>query len=360
MKIIQKHILKEFLRLLAITVIAMLALFLVVEVVEKADDLLEKGMPLSTGVTYFLYKIPSLFSLTVPVSVLLAVLISLGLLNKNSEITAIKAGGVSLMKMVSPLIVCGLFISLIVIGLNEVVIPHTERATAAMEAKWLSGSGKMHVGRAGTWLRTKRHIFNIRKISKDRQTLEGVSVYRLGKGFKLKEQMTAKSAVWKDGRWSANSPYVWTFSDKGVRVKNKKDNGDNLLKNLAPPDSLLGAERGYEAMSFTELGEYIKDLRRDGYDTTVQLVELYTKFTFPLVNLIMVLVGIPFALKSGRKGGIASGVAISFIIAIGFWVVFGLSKSLGQTGVVPPIFAAVFPDMLFLAIGVVMFGYVKQ
>jgi lipopolysaccharide export system permease protein len=113
-KVLKKHILKEFISALWITTLAFVTLFLMVDIVEKVDDLIEHNVPLWTGFNYFLYKIPFIFCQVSPVAVLLAVLISLGILNKYGEITSIKAGGISLLSVLSPLLVSGFLISALV------------------------------------------------------------------------------------------------------------------------------------------------------------------------------------------------------------------------------------------------------
>jgi lipopolysaccharide export system permease protein len=127
MKVLKKHILKEFLGVLRITTLAFITLFLLMDIVEKVDDLIEHNVPLWTGLNYFLFKLPFMFCQVAPVSVLLAVLISLGTLNKNGEITAVKAGGISLMNALSALFVSGILISALVIVIKESVTPATNK-----------------------------------------------------------------------------------------------------------------------------------------------------------------------------------------------------------------------------------------
>ena len=87
---------------------------------------------------------------------------------------------------------------------------------------------------------------------------------------------------------------------------------------------------------------------------------MYSKISFPLVNFLMILIAVPFAMKEGRRNSIADGVAMSIAIGFSFWVIFEVSRSLGHSGTIPPIVAAAFPDVLFLAIGVYLFGSIRQ
>jgi lipopolysaccharide export system permease protein len=356
-RILKKHILKEFIGALCITTLAFVTLFLLVDIVERVDDLIEHNVPLWTGVYYFLYKVPFIFCQVSPVAVLLAVLISLGTLNKYGEITSIKAGGISLMSALSPLFVSGILISAFVIIINESLTPVTNKLVDSIERRWVKGMEKISFGREGLWLRSGGGIYNIREIDLEKNMLNGVTLYKLY-DFLLEGRTHARMVEWEDGSWVAKEATGLTFRDGSVVDKTRKR--DIVFQGLEGPEDLVIFEKSYEDMSFMELKHYIRGLEKDGYKTYKYRVELYDKFTFPLVNFIMVLVGIPFALRTGRHGGIALGVGLSVVIGFSYWIIFGLAKSLGQIGILPPIVAATFPDVLFVAIGALMFGYVRQ
>jgi lipopolysaccharide export system permease protein len=356
-KVLKKHILKEFISVLWITTLAFVTLFVLVDIVEKVDDLIEHNVPLWTGFNYFFYKIPFIFCQVSPVAVLLAVLISLGILNKYGEITSIKAGGISLMSVLSPLIVSGILISALVITVNESVTPVTNKLVDAIERKWFEGIEKISFGREGLWLKSSEGIYNIREIDLEKNILRGVTLYKLD-DFSLEGRTHARKVEWEDGRWVAEEATGLTFIEGSVIDVYRE--GDTAFQSLKGPEDLVIFEKSYEDMSFTELKHYIQGLEKEGYSADRYRVELYSKFTFPLVNFIMVLVGIPFALRTGRHGGIAVGVGLSVVIGFSYWIIFGVTKSLGQSGILPPLVAAAFPDILFVAIGVLMFGYVRQ
>jgi lipopolysaccharide export system permease protein len=356
-KVLKKHILKEFISVLWITMLAFVTLFLMVDIVEKVDDLIEHNVPLWTGFNYFLYKIPFIFCQVSPVAVLLAVLISLGILNKYGEITSIKAGGISLLSVLSPLLVSGFLISALVTTINESVTPVTNKLVDAIERKWFKGIEKISFGREGLWLKSNKGIYNIREIDLEKNILRGVTFYKLD-GFRLEGRVHARKVEWEDGRWVAKESTGLTFLEGSVVDVYRKE--ETVFKGLEGPEDLIIFEKSYEDMSFKELKHYIRGLEKENYNTDRYRVELYGKFSFPLVNFIMVLVGIPFALRTGRRGGIAVSVGLSIVIAFSYWIIFGVAKSLGQSGILPPLVAATFPDVLFFAIGALMFGYVRQ
>ena len=164
MKILQRYITLEFLKILMLTSISLLMLLFIVEVVEKVDDLMEHGVPFTTGLYYFLYKLPGIFTQISPMAVLLATLLSINILNRHNEITAIKAGGIGIARFIAPLLICGVIISGFIIMLNASIIPHTERMIRSIETRYLSSDGT-HFGKSGLWLKTGDAIVNIRSVN---------------------------------------------------------------------------------------------------------------------------------------------------------------------------------------------------
>lgn len=357
MKILERYILAEFAKLLLIAVLSFMVLFITIDLFENMDNLIKFNVPLHQCVLFFVYKIPFIIVQISPVAVLISVLLSLGLFSKHGEITAMKAGGVRLLRVLTPLLLSGVLISLAVILINESVTPSALKKVDSFRQQWLGIQGGTF-GKEGMWVRTSNGIFNIRQVDLKKKELYGVTLYEIEKPFKLKGRVQAKLVVWKDGKWVTNEATVWDFSGKGEASKHEAAGLE--IKGLMEPEDLADVENLQKNMGFLELRRYIQGLEADGYEASKYKIDLYGKITFPLVNFIMVLVGIPFALKTGRHGGIAVGVGLSVVIAFSYWVVFAVTRSLGQAGMIPPVLSAAFPDILFFAVGTLMYGYVRQ
>ena len=358
MRILDRLIVSDFLRVFVLTILSFISLFLIVDLFEKVDDFLEHGVPLSVMAVFFILKVPFIFSQVSPVAVLLSVLLTLGMLARNSEITAMKAGGISILRIVSPLLAVGLLITVVVVMVNESVTPVAMKKVETIEKRWLGGMDTGIFGSEGFWLRNRAGIYNIREIDINNNVLRGISFFEIKRPFSLKSRTHAREARWQDNGWVAERARRWALKKDGL-LKESRVRGF-VFPELKAPEGLLTMERSYERMSLFELNEYINELEREGYGTDKYRVELLSRLTFPGVNFIMVLLGIPFALKTGRQGGVAAGIALSVAIGFSFWIVFALCRSLGQNGILPPIVAASFPDILFLAIGAYMFGQVRQ
>jgi len=355
--ILSRYITTEFLKLLALTISAFVLIFVMIDLSDNVDNLLVNNVPLLPSAVFCLYKIPFMVSQISPVSVLVAVMISLGILDKHEEITAIKAGGVRLLRVLAPLLAIGLIISVGVILMDEYVTPRALRKVDSFKKQWF-GMQERSIGAEGMWLRTSSGIINIKRMDLEHNRIQGVTAYHIEKPFKMTERVSARALRWKDGQWSTDDASLRDFGE-GVDAGTRRT-GSYTLEGLAAPEDLVNIENIHKNMGFMELREYIKGLEKDGYETTRYRIDLYGKIACPFVNFVMVLVGIPFALKTGRYSGVASGLGLSVAIAFCYWVVFAVTRSLGQGGVVPPIVASAFPDIIFLAIGALMIGYVRE
>lgn len=359
MKTLERYILTEFLSLLAISIASFIVLFVMVDVFENMDTLVRNSVPIVPSIKFFLYKIPFIISQVSPISVLLAVLLSLGILSGKGELTAVKAGGIRLLRAFIPLFAAGAVISLAMMLINESIAPVAMRKAEGIKMAWLSPGEISSFGKEGLWTRTRDSIFNIREFDLKESVLNGVTAYVIEKpSFRIKRRIHSRRAVWKDNSWVAEKASVWDFpAAGGVERSTVEGLG---LEGLWDPEALAGVEDIRKVMGFSELRGYVKNLESEGYEASAYKTDLYGRLTFPFINLIMVFVGIPFALKTGRHGGIAAGVALSVVIGFSYWVVFAAAKSLGGAGVVPPLLAASFPDALFLAAGALMLGYVRE
>lgn len=357
MKTLERYILAEFVKIFLIAVISFIMLFVMVDVFENMDNILKYNVPIRMSVLFFIYKIPFIVSQITPVAVLVSALLSLGMLSRHGEITAIKAGGIYLLRVVAPLLIAGLVISIAVIAMNESVTSNALKKVDAFRKQWF-GYQNGTFSREGMWVKTPRGIINIKQFEPRKNRINGITLHVVEKPFSVRGRVTARLAEWKGGRWVAAEASAWSFSKDGSAVKTEAK--DYAFDDLLRPEDLMNFENLQKDMNFLELRHYVRELELEGYDASRYEIDMYGKITFPLVNFLMVLVGIPFALKTGRNSGIAMGVGLSVVIAFGYWVIFAVMRSLGQNGMLPPIVAAAFPDILFLAVGTLMFGYVRE
>lgn len=361
MKRLPRYILSEFCKLLAVAMASFIIVFIMVDVFENMDNIVKNGVPVLPSILFFIYRVPFIVSQVSPIAVLVSVLLTLGMLARHGEITAIKAGGIRLLRVLYPLFAAGAVISIATILINESVTPAAMKRAEAFRATWFSGAHKGTFGKEGVWMRTSEGIMNIRRMDLRNNVVHGFTAYLMEKPFNIKGRIQARTLNYTEGGWIARDAAVWEFpKDEGAGLVNKSTKDLLRITLLDEPAKLTNVADFQRNMSMGELGQYIRSLEADGYEAHKYRTDLYSRLSFPLVNFIMIFVGIPFALKTGRHGGIAAGVGLSIVIAFGYWIVFAVTQSLGYSGVIPPIVAAAFPDILFLAVGTLMIGYVRQ
>lgn len=362
MKTLNRHILIEFLKILLIAFVAFIALFLVIEVFNDMPMLIKLKVKGPQALVFFAYKIPFIFGQIAPVAALVATLVSLGILAKHGEITALKAGGVRLLRSLAPLMLSGAVLSVCVFIINETITPPAMARIDEMKRGWSGAQGSAKFGKTGLWVRTSTGFMNAKQADfKDKTkeyALDGVTIFVVDKQYNVTARINARSVQWGNNAWIAQKAEKWIFPPG--RPAQRSSIKNMLITEIDPPESLAGAATMQKNLGFFDLYNYIKSIEEEGYSAVKYRVELFGKLTFPFATFIMVIIGIPFAMKTGRHGGIASGVGISVVIAFFYWILFAVTRSLGLGGLIPPAFAAAFPNIIFLAFGALMYAGVNE
>ncbi|HAG49745.1 MAG: LPS export ABC transporter permease LptG [Deltaproteobacteria bacterium GWC2_42_51] len=357
MRILTRYIIKEFLKIFILTITAFISLYLIIDVFEQMDTLIEYRVQLKDGLYFFLYKIPFIFYQLSPIAVLMATLITIGILSRYSEVIAALASGISVLMFSLPFFIFAIFISVVNFTLSESVVPYTTQRVAAMKQAF-EGSNKTVFAQDSIWFKDNTDIYNISYIEPEAGILKGFTVYRMDSNFNISSRIDAKLVNWKDGKWISPEGILSQFQDSQLLgVSTLKDAAMPLSKK---PDELRNIERLANEMNYRELTKYVKKLKREGYAASRYSVDLHSKISFPLVSIIMVMIGIPFALRSGRHGGIAIGVGLSVIIGFSYWVVFAVNSSLGYNSIIPPFVAAWFTNFIFTGFGVLLLNNIRQ
>jgi len=358
-KTITRYILKEFLHIFILTLVAFISLYLLIDFFEKIDDLVEHNATSSEILQFFIYKIPLIFYQVAPVAVLLATIISLGMLSSHSEVTAIKAGGISILRVTVPILISSWVVCVVAFAVNEWVAPVTNQRLEVIKQIRIKGKADTTVFQQGrVWHRGDRIIYNMRYLDPRTKTIRGFTLYELDSAFNLVRRIDAGEVAWTRKGWLVKKGILREFKEGRLTYTIPLSNWTLPLPER--PEDFERLERLAEEMGFQELRYYLKRLKREGYNPVRYMVDLHNKLSFPMVSVIVALLGVPFAVKGGRHSGIAVGVGLSFIIGFSYWVIFAINTSLGYSGILPPIIASWLTNIIFGVLGVLMFTYVRQ
>jgi len=357
---IQRYVVREYLKIFSLTLGSLILIYVIVLFFQKVDTFVKHRAPFPLIFEYLLYEVPEVaFQWTLPYAVLLATLLTLGMLSRHSEITAMKAGGISLYRITLPLLLTAFLMSFISFLGNEHLVPLTNQKSGyLLDVEVYRETPTSFFKNYKIWYHKDRRIFNIQMLDPQKRLLKGFTVYQFDDQFRCIQRIDAREVKWANGRWWLSDGTVRDFREDGsIRTTPFEEKEYALEENWAAFQTI---ERRSREMSYTELHQYIQKIQNSGYDATRYLVDLYAKYSYPLLNLIMVLIGVPFALKTGRSGGVALSIGVSVLIAFAYGVTFYIFLSFGKSGVLSPMLSTWTPTLLFGLAGIFTLMSIRQ
>jgi LPS export ABC transporter permease LptG/LPS export ABC transporter permease LptF len=351
--ILDNMILRDFALYLAMILVTFLILALVFTFFELLTDIVRNKVSFVLLAAYLLNLSPSLVYLMAPMSVLLAVLITFGLMQKTSELTAMKATGFSIYRATLPVIVvsgafaAGLFI------FDQLYIPSTNRRQEILRNEIKGKPPQTYLQADRKWIFGEANqIYYYQVFDPDTNRFGGISVFEFDpETFQLTRRVYADGAHWEPGlkEWVFENGWVRTLS--GASIQEYRTFDVATFKELREDPSYFKKEvRQSSEMDYEELQRYIHDLQQSGFDTVRLKVQLQKKLAYPIITLVMAVLAIPFSAQS-RRGGALAGVAIALGIAIVYWVTAGLFEAMGNANQLPALLAAWAPDLIFALAG---------
>jgi len=353
MSLIFRYLLRDYVKIFLICLGAFLLAYLAIDFFEKVRKFAEYGAESRSVARFFFLRLPRMVFEAAPLAALLSVLLAVGTLSRNSEFTALKSLGVGPVRMVSPFLSFGLAASLILLLMNFSVIPASfKKSQRIKEAEIEKQPQQSEFVQDRVWAKLSPTTFaNIQLVDAAHRTLRGVSIFRLDSDFKLLEIIEADQL--RD-----DSSKGWVL-DSGVQRRLFPDGSIESRPIDRLPFALERDSNDFqrmqvneEAMRYWELSRYVKRLSREGYVVPHFAVNLFEKVSYSFTTVVMVLLGIPFALRDSKSGGLARGVGISLSVGFLFWLTFSTVTSIGYGGILPPIVAAWLTHLLFVGVGI--------
>lgn len=349
-RILSRYLVTEFLRVLWLCLFSFVVIYLIVDFFDRFDDFLRHRAAVGAMIRYFVFKIPLVLSQVMPVAVLASMLLSLGGFSRNNEITAMRAGGVSALQLVTPLLGACLVISVLSFLWNETVVPRFSRKastinTVEIKKKRVPGI----LGDREIWTHGQDGFYNIASFDARKKILFGLTLYSVDSEFRLGGILEIPKVVWDGSQWVYRRGLQRQFLPNGDVDTVPVEGG--VLGLHEKPDDLMAAHRDAEEFDYAELSKLVDDLHRKGIDSTEYLVDLRLKASVPFIATVMALVAIPLGIRNLRHTSLAANIGAGLAIGFSFWVVLALSVSLGHSGALPPLVAAWLANAVFSGIG---------
>ncbi len=353
MRIHDRYILGGFWRNLLLGVLAFTVIYVTVDLSEETDNFYDNNAAAREIASYYFYQLPWILLLTMPISVLLSAVFTLGRLSRENELTALVASGMPLTRVARPILVSAFFISLASLAFSELIVPFANRRAERIMSIDIEGSRKqdsfkyrknLHYQGEGnrTWYAERYDI----KLS----VLMNVSLHE-HKGSRLIRRVDAKKAFWDGSKWVFMDGAIRDFHEAGETVTTFQRMEMPHLPEK--PEDIAKEEIDPEEMSFFELRNHIDKIRRGGGSINKYLVDLYFKFSFPFTSLIFAIIGTALS-SAKRKPSMATGFGLTLLISFIYYGVLRIGQSLGHSGVLHPLLGAWIGNFIFIAVGAIL------
>src|SRR5262245_21092350 len=352
--ILDRYLVREYLVLMGIGLAVAATLFVVIDLLQTLDRFIRIKPPLLYVFEHFLYRVPAALHDGLPVVKLVAPLFLFLAFARFHELTAMKAAGMSLYRVAMPVLLVGLGVAVVSGLFQEIVLPKLNELGDEVDRVKIRGQLPRHLqSRERLWLRTSdSRFYRIELLAPGTGDMYGMTVLEVDPTFRLLSRLDARRAHVTSEGWELTDGAFREFGPKGEVstipfVMTALDMQEDL-------DDFTKIQKPIAAMSYWELRDYISRLQATGFQVKKYLVELYSKLSFPLVNMIMVLVAIPFSLQSPR-GGRLFGVGLAIAIMAGYLVVHYIALAFARADLLPPILAAWTANIIFLGLGTSLF-----
>ena len=351
--ILDEYVLTEFLKMFGMVLAGLVMILLVFTYFERIADILRNHPPITTQGEYLINLAPSMIYQLTPLAVLLAVLITFSLFNRSSELIAMKATGISLYRMVIPVLVISAVLGAGLFAFDQFYLPQANRKQEALLNIIKGKPAQTTLNSGQKWIVGVQHagepdrIFYYQFFDPDQNAFANLTLFEFDPAtFAMTKRIFAARVAWSEADHTWVFENGWERTIQGTNVSFREFASARFAEVHEEPGYFKKENLQSQEMNFGQLDRYIGDLRQSGFDTMRLRVQLYHKLAYPLVTIVMAVLAIPFALSIGRRGSL-TGVAWGIGIALGYWVAAGLFDAMGSSNLLPAAIAAWSPDILF-------------
>ena len=341
----QRYLVRETLAAVLLVLLAFIALFSFFDFIDEMRRVGQDNYSLYYAFLVVFLSLPGLIYELIPVAALIGTLYALATLARYSEITVLRASGLSTAQLLMTLYRVAALLALATFVLGEALVPVSDRLAQEIKAEAMNKSFAQQGFLSGIWVKDGRDFINIRNAVSDRY-LEKVRIYRFDNANALHSVTEAASA-------SFAAPQGWLLRDverttlSGEQASIARLEGD-VWQSSITPDLLSALMVSPERMSLYDLFSYNKHLSDNRQNTERYEIAIWKKIVFPLVSLVMVTLALPFGYSHDRVGGVSLKIFAGVMLGIAFYALNGLFSNLGVINAWPPLASAVAPSALFL------------
>ena len=351
LKILDRYIISEVLSFVVLTSSALTIMLIVRTLFELTDMLINERIAWPYIIKLLVYRLPAFLVLTFPMSLLASSELAIGRLSTDSEITALRAGGISLRRIIIPFLIAALVVSILSFVINDYVVPEANYLSQNIICEIVQKEGPSYIRRNVFFRDAENRYFYVSQFNEKNMIIQDIIVYEFN-GEGSFRTITAKEGTWVADTWklengtiynnheSEEGAYEMSFTTLDIILK---EDLQKFFKNQRTP----------QEMSSKELKQQIDILQQAGADTKSLEVDLYMKYSVPFSGLIFVLLGVPLGLRV-KRGSKATGIIISIVLVFIYYISVSTIRSFGRGGGMVPVLAAWLPNIIFAILGTIL------
>ena len=350
MKTLRRYIVREIILATAMVMIALLLLFAFFDLVEEIKDLGRGGYQLRHVVRHVVLSIPAHVYEIFPIAALIGTLFAIAQLVASSEYTVMRTAGVSLFSMIGTILTAGLLFGGLTFVFGEYAGPLSEQMAQQLRSRAITGIVAQEF-RSGLWLKDDKSFINVREVTTDGQ-LKGVRIYEFDESSRLRSVTAADHGVFKGERqWMLSNVQKTTLTEVRSEVSKTPT---AVWQSVLEPRMLNLLTVQPEQMSAASLSSFAKHLRENRQKSLRYEIALWSKITYPLAVLTMMVLALPFAYFQLRQGGVGGRIFAGIMLGLAFYFLNQLSAHLGLLNEWPAQASALLPTVVFLCLATVM------
>lgn len=355
MKTLDRYVVRQFVLTFLFSLLALTSIFVIVDLIDGLDEFLDNKATAEVVIRYYVAFIPEILELITPIALMLSGLFAVGRLSTLNEITAMKSGGISAARILAPILVVSLFISGAQLYFNGWIVPKAATQKRDLERRYLGTSLGVSIMSDLAFRQTPTMNVGIERYDADARIGSGVTVEEFGSvsSPRLRWRMDVDRMSWDSSRsrWVGRDVVRRTFTGDTVEIA-ELDTVD--VPFTISHDQIMRLQQSTEEMTFPEQAEYLEMLKNGGKQTRVAEIDLAGQWAFPFVNIIVVMITVPFA-SVRRRGGMAANITAALVIAVSYIAFTKISQAIGANSDLSPALVAWSANAVFSIIAVIIF-----
>ena len=363
MRILEKYMTRSIAGIFLSTILVFCFLYILIDLATHLDDFIANKVGWDIVLNYYMSFFPVIFVQTSPIACLLATLFTYSTLNNNNEIIALRASGFNFWRITRPAIFFGLMVTALVFMVNERFVPQSsmisqEIKKEKIEVKAAERDGKTPPVKYLFFYGLQNRLFFIDVYNPSAKSMQGVTIIAQDERQRMTEKIVALKGEWAGSGWKFFNCQITQYDPVDQTIAGDVQFfKEKILDIKETPEDLLKQRTNISAMNIRQLQEYIGKFKSSGAVAALNSlkVDLHQKIAYPFACIVIIFVGLPFALVTGKRKGLTfASVGIALMIGFLFYVVNAVGLALGKGGALPPIASAWFAPFLFLAAGILI------